>query len=64
MALVKTCMEDENTMREEEAGRGDINYQSEMASCAKALSQVKQGQWRSWEMERGSSGVEKNSGTW
>lgn len=55
-------MGEENTVRKE-AGRGDINYQSEQASCAKALSQVKQGQWRSWKVERGRNEVEKNFGT-
>lgn len=39
LAEAKTCMEEGNTMRKEEAGRGDINYQS-----AKALSQIKCGQ--------------------
>ncbi len=63
MALAKTCTEEENTMRKEEAGRGDINYQSEMAGCAEALCQLKQRQWRSWRVEGGRSEVEKNLGT-
>lgn len=57
-------MEEENTMRKEEAGRGDTNYQSEMVSCAKALSQVKKGQWQNCKVARGRSKVEKNFGTW